>query len=313
MPPTETTDSTIAHRDSRTDYARRLSDLYSRPGFRIRRAHQTAAALFAEVNADPDITTTQYGILYTLAHVNDLDQIGLARLVWLDRSTTGLVLDLLERRGWIERIVHPQDRRRRNVILTQTGREVFDGTRTAAAQAVRALLAGHSENRIERFLDAMQRLVNAGSETALAADGAMRGLYRRPGFLIRRAHQISSALFVRECQAFDVTPTQYGVLYALEHCPAIDQATLAFLVRFDRSTTAMVVGLLEDRGLVERRTDLADRRRRVLTLSVAGRKLLADVVPLAGVAVEQLMRPLSAAERDLVMAMFDDIVARLAP
>ena len=128
---------TIAQPDHRTECARRLGDLYSRPGFKIRRAHQIAAALFAEVNADLGITTTQYGILYALAHVDELDQIGLARLVWLDRSTTGLVLDLLERRGWVDRIVHAQDRRRRQLILTEKGAEAFDRTRAPAARGAR--------------------------------------------------------------------------------------------------------------------------------------------------------------------------------
>jgi len=304
---------TIAQPDHRTECARRLGDLYSRPGFKIRRAHQIAAALFAEVNADLGITTTQYGILYALAHVDELDQIGLARLVWLDRSTTGLVLDLLERRGWVDRIVHAQDRRRRQLILTEKGAEAFDRTRAPAAQAVHTLLAGDNKKSAERFLQAMERLVNAHSEPDLSTGGPMGGLYRRPGFLIRRAHQISSALFVQECQAFDVTPTQYGVLYALERCPAVDQATLAWLLGFDRSTTAMVAGLLEERSLVERRTDIADRRRRVLTLTPAGIKLLADVAPLAAVAVEHLMHPLSVAERALVMGTLGEIVARLAP
>ena len=309
----ETTEVNTVPGDHRTDCAQRLRDLYSRPGFKIRRAHQIAVALFAEFNAEFGITTTQYGILYTLAHVNDLDQIGLSRLVWLDRSTTGLVLDLLERRGWVERIVHARDRRRRQLILTQKGREAFERTRGPAAQALHTLFGSNGEKRVERFLDALERLVNAGSEAPLATDGPMRGLYRRPGFLIRRAHQISSALFVRECQALDVTPTQYGVLYALDHCPGVDQATLSWLVRFDRSTTAMVVGLLEERGLIERRTDVVDRRRRVLTLTMAGRRLLGDVTPLASVAVEHLMAPLSVTERELVMSMLDDIAARLAP
>ncbi|GLQ55589.1 hypothetical protein GCM10010862_28480 [Devosia nitrariae] len=298
--------------DTRVGCAHRLADLYARPGFKIRRAHQIAMAIFAEANAELGVTTTQFGILHTLAHIPDLDQIGLARLVRLDRSTTGLVLDLLEKRGWVDRVVHAEDRRRRQLTLTDQGRASFERMRRPAAQAVETLLADTGKKQIEQFLDSMERLVDAGLDGVEPANrGAMRDLYRRPGFLIRRAHQISSGLFVRECQAYDVTPTQYGVLYALERCPAIDQGTLAWLVRFDRSTTAMVVGLLENRGLIERRTDLVDRRRRVLNLTEAGRRLLTDVTPLARVAVDHLVQPLSAAERKLVMATLDDIIARL--
>ena len=44
-------------------------------------------------------------------------------------------------------------------------------------------------------------------------------LWDRPGFLIRRLHQIHVALFLEECRGFDVTPVQYAVLTALAIAP----------------------------------------------------------------------------------------------
>ena len=40
-------------------------------------------------------------------------------------------------------------------------------------------------------------------------------LYRRPGFMIRRAHQISQSVFTEECARLDITATQFGVLSVL--------------------------------------------------------------------------------------------------
>ena len=40
-------------------------------------------------------------------------------------------------------------------------------------------------------------------------------LWRRPGYLIRRLHQIHYALFFEECAAFGITPVQYGLLTLL--------------------------------------------------------------------------------------------------
>ena len=42
-------------------------------------------------------------------------------------------------------------------------------------------------------------------------------LQERPGFLIRRLHQIHVALFMEECAAESITPVQYSILTALEH------------------------------------------------------------------------------------------------
>ena len=52
-------------------------------------------------------------------------------------------------------------------------------------------------------------------------------IYQRPGFLLRRAHQISTAIFERSCAHLGLTPAQYGVLSVLAEQPGVDQSSLA--------------------------------------------------------------------------------------
>ena len=40
----------------------------------------------------------------------------------------------------------------------------------------------------------------------------LRNMYRRPGFLLKRCHQITAPLFLDHCRAFNITPSQYGAL-----------------------------------------------------------------------------------------------------
>src|SRR5579872_284415 len=60
----------------------------------------------------------------------------------------------------------------------------------------------------------------------MAADSAAPSirlpLWSRPGYLVRRLHQIHTALFAEECKAFAITPVQYGLLTALLHFPGSD-------------------------------------------------------------------------------------------
>ena len=107
----------------------------------------------------------------------------------------------------------------------------------------------------------------------------LRGLEDRPGFLIRRAHQISQSLFVEECAGLNITATQFGVLWVLGQGVQFDQIGIARLLGFDRSTTAMVVKLLEDRKLVLRSPDTNDRRRYLLRLTKAGEDLRFRAMP----------------------------------
>src|SRR5438046_9479764 len=61
-------------------------------------------------------------------------------------------------------------------------------------------------------------------------------LEARPGFLIRRLHQIHLSLFAEECAPFNVTPVQYSILTAVTAQPGLEQAALAQEVGIDRAT-----------------------------------------------------------------------------
>lgn len=108
-------------------------------------------------------------------------------------------------------------------------------------------------------------------------------LYKRPGFLLRRAHQISVSLFMEEAGKYDATTTtQYGILVILRSCEGLDQISLSKKVGLDRSTTGLVVKKLEDEGLVVRIDDPKDRRRKIIVLTARGeRKLEMLKVPAA--------------------------------
>src|SRR5438105_15896278 len=93
-------------------------------------------------------------------------------------------------------------------------------------------------------------------------EAALDELYRRPGFLIRRAQQIAVSLFLEESGQLGITNSQYGILLVLKHRPGTDQISLAKLLGLDRSTTGMVVEKLAQGGLIKRLIGSADRRTR---------------------------------------------------
>ncbi len=102
-------------------------------------------------------------------------------------------------------------------------------------------------------------------------------LASRPGFLIRRLHQIHAALFMEECAAFNVTPVQYSLMTAIAEQPGLEQARLAHEIGVDRTTLANVVARLETRGLLRRTTTKTDRRLKRVNLTANGKRLLAQM------------------------------------
>jgi len=120
----------------------------------------------------------------------------------------------------------------------------------------------------------------------------------RPGHLARRFQQIAVAVFAAEAEAagYDLTPVQYAALAAVKAHKGIDQATLAGLIAYDRTTIGGVVDRLEQKGLVSRRVSKEDRRARVLEITTAGKRTLTGIEPAVAAAQKAMLRGLDASE-----------------
>lgn len=134
-------------------------------------------------------------------------------------------------------------------------------------------------------------------------------LAERPGFLIRRLHQIHVALFQEACGAFEITPLQYSLLSALAERGTADQTTLAADIALDRTTTTGALKRLEARRLVERPVDSDDRRARICRLTPAGTTLLGKIETAARTAHRASLGKLSKAEQAAFIATMQRIVA----
>ena len=123
-------------------------------------------------------------------------------------------------------------------------------------------------------------------------------LWRRPGYLVRRLHQLHSTLFAAECENFDVTPVQYVVLTTLSLMPDADQNSLAQEMGLDRTNVADVLVRLAKRGLVRRVRARQDRRAMLSRLTPEGERLTAKMYEAMTRAQDRLLAPLDAGERE---------------
>jgi DNA-binding MarR family transcriptional regulator len=154
-----------------------IEQLYRRPGFLIRRAHQIAVSIFMEETGELGITNRQYGILVLLKRQKGgdrgIDQITVAKLLGLDRSTTGMVLTKLEQDGLVTRYVGDHDRRRLRLKLTRAGERMLARLAEPARRAqARVLSAFGADERAEflRLLDKFNRAFNDSTRVPLLAE-----------------------------------------------------------------------------------------------------------------------------------------------
>lgn len=142
----------------------------------------------------------------------------------------------------------------------------------------------------------------AGKKAEHTSLYASMPLWARPGFLIRRLHQINYALFFEECAGFDITPVQYALLTTLSLNPDTDQHTLGREVGIDRTNVADVLRRLEQRGLLTRRKGEKDRRAVLARLTPAGEKVTREMFKAMQRAQARLLEPLPPKERAALMA-----------
>jgi DNA-binding MarR family transcriptional regulator len=134
-------------------------------------------------------------------------------------------------------------------------------------------------------------------------------LEQRPGYLIRRLHQIHVALFQEKCAAYEITPLQYSLLSALAKRGTADQTTLAADIALDRTTTTGALKRLQLRGFVDRAIARHDRRSQICRLTRAGAALLRKMEKSARSAHLQTINALSRADQKRFIVMMQKIVA----
>lgn len=135
----------------------------------------------------------------------------------------------------------------------------------------------------------------------------MDELYAMPGHLIRRAQQISTALFAEECAGFDLTSVQFAALLAIHANPDVDATRLSALIAFDRSTIGDVLERMEAKGWVCRDPSPQDRRIKLLRLSAAGTRLLQEVGPAVRRVQERLLAPLAPPDRVTMVRLLGEL------
>lgn len=133
-------------------------------------------------------------------------------------------------------------------------------------------------------------------------------LFARPGFLIRRLHQIHSALFTEEAEEFNITPVQYSLLTALDEYGELDQNSLAHHIGLERTSVAEVLPRLEQRELIVRHQSEIDKRVKYVKLARKGRALVRKMRPAVQRAHDRTIEVLSEEERTLFILLMARLV-----
>ena len=96
-----------------------------------------------------DLGSTQWYILYQLAHNGPTIQRDLGQLLQVERSTLTVIVGALVRKGWVEQVTDNADQRRKLLRMTTAGTELWAKLPDLSAIINEATFASISEADME--------------------------------------------------------------------------------------------------------------------------------------------------------------------
>jgi DNA-binding MarR family transcriptional regulator len=144
------------------------------------------------------------------------------------------------------------------------------------------------------------RLASAQREASIAQLPMPGGLSFQSGtgYLLAKVGAVATQRWTATLAQTGVSRNQFLVLMALAETGPVCQQFLAGVIGIDPRNIVPILDSLEERGLVSRETDRADRRRRMIDLTSAGWRIVAELSALGEQTEHELLAPVPQADRE---------------
>jgi len=116
-------------------------------------------------------------------------------------------------------------------------------------------------------------------------------------FLLKRLGFAAKEQAMRAYEDSGLGPYHHAILVALDEDTHETQGSIADALGYDRGQLVGLLDELEERGLIERRRDPADRRRQIVNMTPAGKKALNRLRGIAQRLEDDLLSPLDPVEQ----------------
>jgi DNA-binding MarR family transcriptional regulator len=133
------------------------------------------------------------------------------------------------------------------------------------------------------------------------------------GYLLLKAGMQFQPVADRALEAVDLTGRQFLVLTIAGAADPLSQLELSRRMHLDPTIVVGLLDELEERGLVRRTRDPADRRRHRIELTGPGRKTQARAAKAVAAAELEFLGPLSAADRKELRGLLLEVMRTRLP
>jgi DNA-binding MarR family transcriptional regulator len=122
-----------------------------------------------------------------------------------------------------------------------------------------------------------------------------------PGHLLRRAQQYAHDLYAKQVGPKGPTPRQFEVLHTVAQNEGLSQTDLVHATGIDRSTLADMIARMIKKGLLSRQRTKDDARANAVSITAAGKRMLASATAAVNKAEAATIGVLPASQRSAFM------------
>ena len=122
-------------------------------------------------------------------------------------------------------------------------------------------------------------------------------------FLLKRLGFLGKTMSMEAYEGSGLHPYHHAILAVLDEGSRETQGSIADALGYDRGQLVGLLDELEERGLVERRRDPADRRRHTVKMTPEGKNQLKKLRSLARKIESEILSPLDESERAQLHAL----------
>ena len=133
------------------------------------------------------------------------------------------------------------------------------------------------------------------------------------GYLLRRINKLSTAQVEAAFDGNDISFTQWVVLALVSFDIATTCTELSRNMDHDKGALTRVIDQLEERGLIERRRDVGDRRVSQLTVTAKGREIVTDLARRVVDVWNDILHDFDREEIEQLIGTLGKLLARLDP
>ncbi|MBC8000099.1 MAG: MarR family transcriptional regulator [Leptolyngbya sp.] len=252
-------------------------------GALLKRAGTLLTRRLSQLLAPHDLTPNQWVVLACLWRQDALPVTYIAEQVGQIGGTLTGVLDRMEKRRLVKRKRDANDRRVYRVCLTESGAVLLNTLPNLAVVLWAGVKENISEQDLTRFSELVDRISNnlfpaykcvlpeCGNRLSeeLSAILPPKSL----GYRMRSLSMQLTRRFSEKLEVLNVTTTHWLVLCRLWREDGIPVSEISNYIELEGGSLAGVLERMEDRKLITRRADPADKRRMLVFLTDDGDKL----------------------------------------